>query len=397
MIIKNLNEINLSDFQSLIENGVAESKTIEYKLDLTLENDSDKKEFLYDVSSFANASGGDLIFGISEDRASGLPSKLEGIKIDNADELKRRLESLIRDGVAPRIAGVQIEAYPIDGLQHILIIRIPKSWNSPHQVIFKNADKFYTRASNSKYKLDVSQLRDAFLASDTIADRVRKFREDRISKIISNEMPGKLHSTAKIAMHLIPLTSFEPGKSYDLSNNSLHESQFAALGGAGWDLSYNLDGLLSFGASTQGIHHGYLQLFRNGIIETVNSSILLPYDGGLYVSSTRYIDFEFRIIEALNAYRILIKILKIDLPIYVYISLIGVKNYSLQSSRINTRYWQGPVIDRDMVILPELVLEDLDKQQSDQFLKPAFDMIWNACGHQKSLNYDSAGNWIGAK
>lgn len=73
MIQKNIDEITEEDLQALIDNSVLESKSIEYKQSLPGNSDSEKKEFLADVSSFANASGGDLIYGIIEDRNTRIP------------------------------------------------------------------------------------------------------------------------------------------------------------------------------------------------------------------------------------------------------------------------------------------------------------------------------------
>lgn len=67
MINKHLDEISLDDLKQLRNNVVSEGKTIEYKQQLPTNSDGDRKEFLADISSFANASGGDLIFGITEE------------------------------------------------------------------------------------------------------------------------------------------------------------------------------------------------------------------------------------------------------------------------------------------------------------------------------------------
>jgi hypothetical protein len=56
---KPLESIKESDPQALVDNQVAEHKTIEHKEALPGNADGDKKEFLVDVSSFANASGCD--------------------------------------------------------------------------------------------------------------------------------------------------------------------------------------------------------------------------------------------------------------------------------------------------------------------------------------------------
>lgn len=89
MIPKNLDQdITENDLQILKENSILEGKTIEYKQSLPGNSDSERKEFLADVSSFANASGGDLIYGIVEDKETGIPQDIIGIDIENVDEEK---------------------------------------------------------------------------------------------------------------------------------------------------------------------------------------------------------------------------------------------------------------------------------------------------------------------
>ncbi len=67
-------EIDESHLQALIENGYGERQTVEYKRELASGSDADKREFLADGSSFANAGGGDLIFGIEAE--DGVPVRL---------------------------------------------------------------------------------------------------------------------------------------------------------------------------------------------------------------------------------------------------------------------------------------------------------------------------------
>ncbi len=73
---KALELVDASDLQTLLENEVPEGKTIDYKEALSGNSDKDRKEFLYDISSFANTSGGHLIFGIKED--GGIPTDIWG-------------------------------------------------------------------------------------------------------------------------------------------------------------------------------------------------------------------------------------------------------------------------------------------------------------------------------
>jgi len=64
VIQKTFDALGKPDVDALIADSVGESKTLEYKQELPGPKDDDKREFLADVSSFANASGGDIIYGI---------------------------------------------------------------------------------------------------------------------------------------------------------------------------------------------------------------------------------------------------------------------------------------------------------------------------------------------
>ncbi|HBQ28163.1 MAG TPA: ATP-binding protein, partial [Desulfotomaculum sp.] len=130
MIKKSLDAISEEDLQAMIDNSVLEGKTIEYKQSLPGNSDTDKKEFLADVSSFANASGGDLIYGIVEGSDTGFPVRLEGLAIENVDQEIIRRDSMIRDGIEPRIPGIGIKAVNLSDSKVALVIRIPKSWIS---------------------------------------------------------------------------------------------------------------------------------------------------------------------------------------------------------------------------------------------------------------------------
>src|SRR3989338_11694537 len=99
MINKHLDKIDLNDLEQLRNNAVLEGKTIEYKKLLPTNSDADRKEFLADISSFANASGGDLIFGIPE--KNGSPKSIDGVEIESVDGEGRKNKNIIPDGIEP--------------------------------------------------------------------------------------------------------------------------------------------------------------------------------------------------------------------------------------------------------------------------------------------------------
>src|SRR3972149_8731455 len=109
---KSIESIDELALNSLVSEKIAESRLIEYKriegkLDLSSERQeskpfSPKVEFLLDVCQFANAEGGDLIYGIEQDR-NGAASKITGFVEDNPDQLERRINDIILSGIKPRI------------------------------------------------------------------------------------------------------------------------------------------------------------------------------------------------------------------------------------------------------------------------------------------------------
>jgi len=390
MIAKNVNEITEDDLQALIDNSELEGKTIEYKQSLPGNSDSDKKEFLADISSFSNASSGDLIYGITEDRDKGIPKKLEGLTIENIDREINRLESMIREGIKPRISGIITKVINVSNLKVALIIRIPKSWNSPHRVSFKSHDKFYTRSTNGKYSMDVAELRIAFNLSETITERIRRFREDRISKIFANETPIPFYETAKIVLHLIPIISFNPAQGYELSKISSHPEKIEPIRHSGYHHRYNLDGFLIYSGGREGKSRSYVQIFKIGIIEAVEGSLLDPHhkDGKLSIPSIAY---ESELIKSLPIYLSALQTLNVELPIFIFLTLVGVRGYLMGVGQRG--FAKDYTIDRDILLLPEVVIENYDIVPED-VLKPCFDAIWNACGFSGSRNYNNAGKWI---
>ncbi|MBI2852984.1 MAG: ATP-binding protein [Chloroflexi bacterium] len=392
MIQQDIDKIAEQDLQALIDNSVPEGKTVEYKRSLPNNSDADKKEFLADVSSFANASGGYLIYGMNAE--NGTPKLLEGLSGADADGEILRLESMIRSGIEPRISGVSLKSVPLTNSKIIVLVRVAKSWNSPHRVTYGSHDKFYSRGSNGKYALDVGELRVAFNLSETITDRIRNFRIDRISKILADEIQVPLSGSAKIILHLIPLVSFNPGQSYDLTIISSHPDTMPPIYALGWDNRYNLDGFLTNFRVQEGISSSYVQLFRNGIIEAVDTRLLRPYSGAgesLIIPSVAY---EEELIKALTRYCSVLNKLGIEPYIWVFLTLVGVKGYKMG---VRHRFVDDDyAIDRDVLQLPEATIETFDAK-AESVLKLCFDSIWNACGFPKDPYYDEAGHWAPPK
>src|SRR6185312_12083859 len=92
--------------EQLIREQTLEGSHIEFKRELPVEwNGAARHEFCADVSAFANAGGGDLIYGLGEDE-QGLANAIIP-QVGNFDEIARRMQDLLLNGVEPRMPGIQ--------------------------------------------------------------------------------------------------------------------------------------------------------------------------------------------------------------------------------------------------------------------------------------------------
>lgn len=181
-----------ADIQDLVVNQVIESRTLEFKEALPSNSDEGKREFLADVSAFANTSGGDIVYGIRED--AGVAFEICGLSVNDVDATLLQLQSTLRTGLDPKIPGVLMKHISVQNNRVVIVIRIPRSWSLLHMVTFKGTSKFFARHSSGKHQLDVREIRDGFLFGETLRDRVRAFRYERLDKISGNMPPIKLES-----------------------------------------------------------------------------------------------------------------------------------------------------------------------------------------------------------
>jgi len=389
LLNKRLESLEERDLRSLIENQVLEGKTIEYKLVLPSSSDEDKREFLADVSSFANASGGHLIYGIKEE--SGVPVGIPGLRNIDPDAEILRLENMMRDAIEPRIPGVSLRAIPLEASGVGIIIRIPRSWALPHVVKFKAHWRFYSRTSAGKYPLDVHELQAAFALSDATAERIRNFRIERLSKIVAGETPIVMPETAKLALHIVPFVAFDPAVRFDVSALFDDVIRLGPIHSSSWNRRHNFDGLLAYEVPREGdFAFTYLQIFRNGMIEAVEADMLRPRNGRHIIPGVAY---EEELLTALSRFVDIQKKIGVEPPLFIMLSLIGVSGYTIATHPSDPIPYRTQLIDRDTLIIPEVLLDSFEFEPGE-VMRPLFDSIWNAAGWPGSTNYNAAGKWV---
>jgi len=371
---KALIDLSIDDINTIVHNKIPESRIIEYKLELHSETDAGNKEFLKDISAFANTVGGYLIYGIHEQK--GIPVEIEGVEVADFDKIKLRFESLLRTGVDPPIRGVDFVPVDFKDSKKVIVIHVPKSISRPHVVKIKNHFRFYGRNSSGVHMLEVDDLRRAFLASETLATRMRTFRNDRLAQIATGEGNVRLKAGPKIVLHLIPESAFELGKKYDLkrdliSHLKLIGTQFHGQSG------YKFDGFISYRNERQsGEVSTYTQIFHNGIIEAVDIDLFKHETCPQHWSY-----FKQEIIAACDSLIQTQCKIGVDFPIWVGLSLLEVRGYKFVLKGKDTYSLECSPIEKDELIIPETYIEH-SGLSGKEILRASFDLILNACGQE---------------
>lgn len=210
MLDQQLESIDENTLAQLVLNGAAERRDLEFKRDLPGNGDDQKKEFLADVTSLANAQGGDLVFGIED--ADGMAAALPGVQAGNVDAEVLRLENIIRSGVEPRLIGVRMHWVKLSNGGGALIIRVPAGLLAPHRVIYRNSGRFYNRTSRGKYEMDVHELRHAFTQSEQLAGRFRELHANALSASQGVDMPFRINFEPTAVVSVMPLALFREAR-----------------------------------------------------------------------------------------------------------------------------------------------------------------------------------------
>ncbi|OGO14163.1 MAG: hypothetical protein A2Y53_06495 [Chloroflexi bacterium RBG_16_47_49] len=383
MLNKSFDEINEDDIVDLIKNKEPERRIIEYKIELPTEKPDSKKEFLADVSSFSNASGGHLIYGMKE--KEGIPVEIVGIAESNLDKQIQRLENLLRDNIEPRLQGVLIKAIPLSSGSNVIFLRIPRSWSKPHVVRYEKHWRFYSRHSAGKYPLDVGEIRSAFVEAAGLPERIRSFRDMRLGSIVAEELPIPLLPGSRVILHLIPFISFEQAINFPLNDIANNPRALTPIYSITTGQRYNFDGYLTYGGIVGNEAHGYVQIFRNGIIEAIDAGLLMVKGDGRRIPINI---FENRLIDAVEKYLHAQKKMTVPAPISLMLTLVGIRGYYLGvREELDPDFDTSRVIDKDTLLLPEVIIWDYEIDLR-QMLHPIFDAVWNAAGWPCSMNYN---------
>lgn len=158
-LLKPLSEWTASDVQSLIDERVAEGQRLEYKRELNLDTQSQRREAAKDVSGMANASGGLLLYGVEEDDSEEPIPTARRPMPDGSGQA--RLEDVLDSSVSPTL-NLQTRLLDAPDGGFFLIVRIFQRTGAPHMVESYSDHRHYVRSGIKTRPMKQEELRAAY-------------------------------------------------------------------------------------------------------------------------------------------------------------------------------------------------------------------------------------------
>jgi len=256
-------------------------------------------------------------------------------------------------------------------------------------VTYKNLSRFYSRTSGGKYQLDVHEIRTGFVAAETAIERLRRFRVERVARVLALEAPAPIAAGPKLILHALPVNVLDEvwARVLTMEQDKIAFA-IALIAATPTTWRFNLDGFVVHTLSYDLSRQCYTQLFRDGGIEAMSGGVVAKNDrrGGFYAWG-----MEQQVIGAFSTYQKFWHEVGVAPPLLIGLTLSGVKGWKVLRTAYDFNDLEA-VFDRDVVSSPEVMLSDLTTL-ADVVLHPLFDFVWNGGGWPGSPNYKN-GRWL---
>ena len=252
---------------------------------------------------------------------------------------------------------------------------------------------FFVRDGLKNKPLDIPEIRSQFLRSEDRDLKLKNFRIDRISNVLTGDTPFKLVTGAVLVVHVVPVQAALGQVAPEVVQYSGLRRQIpviAASGGAAY-FKLNLDGAAGARNVSDGSTHGYTLIFRNGFIEstwvqTTNN----PEPHSKPALQSRLFEgylknFVQKSIEEISHWGATGQVL-------IMLSLLRAKGMRLAYfSEFSGE--ERLEFDRDVLAFPEIevIPENGDLMRQ---MRPLLDVVWQAAGAVGSPNFNQTGDWV---
>lgn len=365
----------------------SESETLDFKRDLPSSSGDGRREFPKDVAAMANASGGDLVYGVQdEDGRAGGVVPLIG---ESADAAILRLRQMVESAIEPRLPSIQFKAVDVDG-GYLLVVRVQASFLGPHAIKSGVERRFVMRSGTGTSDLTFDQLRGAFDRSASLGEMARQFVRRRVERLAAGDAARALEPLPLGVVHFVPLAGL--GRKYAPDLHGLRARGISDLAPPGLfgacNYTFNIDGLLVFaGASDAKQTFAYWQFFRDGTVEAAcvlgQQSRPEPDVTELFVRPEQVSKYFYRQVAGLVA---MAREFGLVGPAVFSAALLGAKGCELAEEG----HWsyRRAMSDRQQLVAPEEWVESLEVADPDKIAKPLLDVLWQGFGRDRCPHFE---------
>ena len=385
---KPLEQVTQSDLQIIIDKNIPENANLEYKRESYKDNDGGKKEFLKDVSAFANAMGGVLLIGIEE--RQDRPTKIVGI--EHAREEAGAARQLCNACIQERIQGLKVESIKIGKDRSVLAIEVPPSIRQPHMVTLGRHRSFWKRQGNQNVPMNMDDIRYAIIRGHEGMEKSKLILNNAIENIKS------FINDNQIVLILI-LPNFTRDNLIDTTQAGIREAatDFPDLPFCHWrekpfrgHIRPFMDGIEAYDRYPTNYIQSRCRIYDNGLYEYFylddstedkrDFSINLPFlcDHFLY---------------SLETCRNIYAHAGISGPFSVKVCTLGSSppTFFVNTSRFRPNIITNP-FKENIILFREMTFPDIDNIQSVG--KAYSDLIWRSLHYERCLYFSEEGKYI---
>ncbi len=203
---RRLRDITEADVRQLVESGLEEHLQLEYKSALYDPGDQGSRESLLDICMFANAGGGILLIGVSEQRDANNqptgtpdPTIALGVDLPNPEMTLLSYDARVVANIQERLP-LESSAIPVANNRHVIAIRVPNSTSKPHRVQYQGRVYFPSRRERQRYEMDVREIKEMVMRTASRLDEA----EAKLSTSLAATLP-QVNPSCSLVIGSIPV------------------------------------------------------------------------------------------------------------------------------------------------------------------------------------------------
>jgi hypothetical protein len=183
--------------------------------------DDEYREFLKDVTGFANSQGGHILYGVC-DPSSTRDGVDPVVGVENGVADAKAFENVAANSIDPRLSGFRVIPISIENGRHVLIAHIPPDGMRPHRVNHNQTKtwNFYIRHGESIRMMTTQEIRDSVLSSATSEQRAIAYSVE-----MTDEFRDEFIWTAPVFfVQAVPLVPLE--RMWDVTSKEFRQVMF---------------------------------------------------------------------------------------------------------------------------------------------------------------------------